>query len=699
MPVLYEQNVNSARKAFTGMENSFRGGCTALARYAILINNYETALPPAGIYRFPVYRPMKGHSTIMKYIDRYQIGMEYYMAQLSELTSPLNPLSPQDTVTHLQEFSFSVQSDACKTIQMGLRRLVSSRYSLNTIVPARIRVIAESQFTPTAERLLPVFKWVETLRQENERACRQWLYALKDVSCRIAPEADSFLQAFSQLRAQRVTLSLQPGAAMLSIPESLWGQARMIFDAPQIDPLPDESGEASITGYLFWVEADRTDSGLEFRFLIDTEFSDTVYTERLLQKQNWQEIRLCCSEARMHVTRFDYAGRLHRRGCSGMAALAACFTELLKKQTMLGSAALSMEENRLLGCAQLFAKSQLLPAVPPPARLTRADILFENRYLVERTASFFEQECGELGKELHKLLTDAQDKYDDEQPERSEKLMQRFCETLRQSEFDGSARQVTRPLLKRFAAASAEYDDKPYFAAAYDTACKAAKKQAEEFLNKHHFTGEFPHYYRLRGGKAEYLTLRISDKPSLMTDGRLCFVCEVAAAKRRFFRVNETEMVLGLPAAEGCAAEFEFDDCFGTHYGVVDFDQNGKSCLFSWPFDGELTEESAQETAVRLLSMLEIAERGLRGKKLPRAYAARHKRQIAAEHLFSHYLGHSLVFGVLLAIVGLLITKNLVQSRIQAAAVVFACLTGSLLIVVLISAIRYLIVRRSIWRR
>lgn len=635
----------------------------------------------------------------MKYIDRYQIGMEYYMAQLSELTSPLNPLAPQDTVAHLQEFSFSVQSDACKTIQAGLRRLVSSRYDLNGVVPARIRVIAESQFTPTAERLLPVFKWVESLRRENERARLQWLYALKDVSSRIAPEAGDFLQSFSQSRAQRVTLSFQPGSAVLSVPESLWGQARMVFDAPQTDLPQVGAEERSLTGYLFWAEADRADDGMEFRFLIDTEFSDTVYTERLLQKQNWQEIRLSCREARMHVTRFDYAGLLRRRGSSGMAALAACFTELLKKQTMLGAMGLSMEENRLLGCAQLFAKSQLLPAVPPPAMQTHADILFENRYLVERTADFFEQNCGELGKELHRLLTDAQEKYDDEQPERTEKLMTRFCETLRQSEFDGSARQVTRPLLRRFAEATAEYCDTPYFSGAYDIACRAAMRGAEKFLTGHGFTGSFPHYYRLRGGKAEYLSVCVSNEPSLTTDGNLCFVCEIAAAKRRFSRVSGVATVFGLPAAEGCAPEFEFDDRIGTHFGTVDSDETGAPCLFLWPFEGELTEENAARSAERLTAMLRIAECGLRGKRLPHVFAVRHKRQIAAEHLFSHYVGRGLVFGVVFAIAGLLVTRGLVQTRAQTIGAVLTSLAGAALIVLLIGTVRYLIVRRSIWRR
>ncbi len=636
----------------------------------------------------------------MKYIDRYQIGMEYYMAQLSELTSPLNTLSPQDTVAHLQEYSFSVQSDVCKTIQMGLRRLVSSRYDLNGVVPARIRVIAESQFTPTAERLLPVFRWVESMRRENERARLQWLYALKDVSSRIAPEAGDFLQSFSQMRAQRVTLSFQTGSALLSIPESLWGQARMVFDSPEMT-LPDEptSAEGSLTGYLFWAEADRTEDGMEFRFLIDTEFSDTVYTERLLQKDNWHEIRLCCSEARMHVTLFDYARTLRQRGSAGMNAVATCFSELLKKQIMLGSIALSMEENRLLGCAQLFAKFQLLPAVSPPVMQTHNDILFENRYLVERTAAYFGQECGEIGAELQKLLMDAQDKYDDEQPERTDRFMARFCETLRQSEFDGRARQITRPLLRRFEQATSEYGDSPYFAVPYAIACNTAQKQITAFLEQHNFQGEFPHYHRLRGKRAEYLSVCISSEPSLTSDGKLCFVCEIAAAKRPFIRAEGKTKVFGLPAEEGCAPEFEFDDRLGTHYGLVDSDQTGSPCLFAWPMDGELTDELAVQECEGLLSILNIAERGLRGKKLPRAFADRHKRQIAAEHLFSHYVSRGLIFGVVFAMIGLIFARNLVHTRLQTAGAVAACLAGAVLLVVLIGALRYVFVRRSIWRR
>lgn len=631
----------------------------------------------------------------MKYIDRYQIGMEYYMAQLSELTSPLNQFSPQDTVARLQESSFSTQNDVCKTIQAGLRRLISSRYDLGGVVPARIRVVAESQFTPTAERLLPVFKWVESLHRENERAKTQWLYALRDACSRVAPEAADFLQSFSLLRAQRVTLAFQDGSAVLSIPESLWGQARMVFDAPEFGEPPQTE---SVIGYLFWAEADRTDEGLEFRFLIDTEFSETVYHERLLQSGNWREFRLKCPEARMRIALFDYARRLRRSGRCGLDALTSCMTELLKKQTMLGGNALSMEENRLLGCAQLFSKTQLLTAVLPPEQ-TPSETLFENRYLVERTASYFGQECGELGIQLQKLLTQAQECYDNEQPERTEKLINRFCEALRQSEFDGSSRQLTRPLLKRFAEAASSYCDAPYFAVFYDRACSAVQQRTASAVAAYGFTGEFPHYYRLRRHRAEYLSFMIGDEPALTPDGALCFSCDLAVARRYATRVNGVESVYRLPAADGCAPEFAFDDRLGSHYGTVEFDAEGNALLIEWPFGEELTEEAAVRAADPVLPMLEIAEHGLRGKRLPRIFSNRHGRQLAAEHRFSHYVGRSLILGIAFAIIGLLLTQSLVQTRFQAAFAVIVCLAGAFALVVLIGAVRYLLLRRSIWRR
>ncbi len=105
----------------------------------------------------------------MKYINRARMGIELFFDQLSDLTVASSTDTPEDCVEILQQQPYTAQMEECRRIQGALRRLMSARYALKEMLPARVQMVATSQFTPTPDRLLPVFQWVQELQKPTRR--------------------------------------------------------------------------------------------------------------------------------------------------------------------------------------------------------------------------------------------------------------------------------------------------------------------------------------------------------------------------------------------------------------------------------------------------------------------------------------------------------------------------------------------------
>ena len=154
------------------------------------------------------------------------------MAQVSPFTVPSDDHSPQELVDLAYEQSRSAQNELCRKIQSGIRALLSNQYQVADLLPARVRTFAESQFTPSTERLLPVFQWLSELHRTNHQLKVNWMYELQGAASKIGSGAADFLQSFSKLSAQRITLLQQENNLTLSLPDRLWGQAKLIFEKP-----------------------------------------------------------------------------------------------------------------------------------------------------------------------------------------------------------------------------------------------------------------------------------------------------------------------------------------------------------------------------------------------------------------------------------------------------------------------------------
>ena len=628
---------------------------------------------------------------------RHQIGIELFMAQVSPFTVPSDDHSPQELVDLAYEQSRSAQNELCRKIQSGIRALLSNQYQVADLLPARVRTFAESQFTPSTERLLPVFQWLSELHRTNHQLKVNWMYELQGAASKIGSGAADFLQSFSKLSSQRITLLQQENNLTLSLPDRLWGQAKLIFEKPVFQtsfPLP-------MFGYIFWADAVSTEQGLRFHLVIDTEFSETVYIERLLQDKNWLELTIECTAAQLQGDLCNYAKRIFSSGAGSYDLVLICCRELLHKSSILGTASLNQGERALVGVARLFYSAGLLSFASRPMEdaAEQAAALMDNRYAFQRNAAYFEQHCGELGKKMTALLNDALEEYENGTPDKAGARLSEFCGFVHQMIKTGAIRYLSRPLMADFLKCGEEFHFSSVFDPFLERAQKAITRQLEPIIKAAGFSGEFPHYRRIRRHKADLLSFLLSEPPCSKADGRIYFAYSLAAARCSVLDTLEGPAVFRLPLREATASECRTDRTSLSNYAELATDDDMGKCVFSYPYDLSQSAAEDDNAAQRLIPYFHIADLGLRNKPLPKSYLEARKKHLKAKHIFSRLLAELSAVGVFVAIIILLATKSGAVNETWAILISVGSIIGGILAVFAMGFFSYWRMKTSIWKK
>lgn len=630
----------------------------------------------------------------MKYIDRAQTGIALFFDQLSDLTAADTPDTPEDCVEILRQQSYSAQTEECRRIQGALRRLMSARYTLKDRIPARVQMVATSQFTPTPDRLLPVFQWVQELHAANAQARMQGQYALQDVGYRLGGCADAFLQAFSKLAAQRVSLLAKDDALTLAIPDSLWGQAALRFTGIQSRPPEDAA-----FGYLFWIEADYADGVYEFRLLLDTDFSDTLYQERLLQSDNWSEITIKCTEAQLDVRTCDYAARIEALGLGGTDGVLLGLTELGRKQVMLGTSALSAGESALFGVSEICTALELIPST----KLVKTsheyiEQVLGNRYLVEESCKLFRSIGGVFAEKLAKLLTDAMDQYENEALTACTRTLNRIRSGFQAARESGDDLVWADGICQMLREATKPYGAIFPFSAQYNDISAQIDAKAGVLLRRVGFDGKYPNYTRIRGKWAHFVTFTSDGVPTATDDGQVLLQCGVAVAKCKIGRDGK---LCSVPPKRLSATALDKMAENGARFGLVFHpDQDGVTVTFPYGFhDCDAARESQAKAAAAMATAAAIAVRALDGKRLPLHYRPHRPGQLRAQGAFTGLLMRTLplMSPVAAAALGVQFVLNRASFRMETA-VAWAIAVG-FGTVCWVTIFRYLHLRRTIWNR
>ncbi|MBQ9082588.1 MAG: hypothetical protein IJY28_03705 [Clostridia bacterium] len=629
----------------------------------------------------------------MKYIDRIRIGLELYMDRLSPLTSRINTRPPEKAAELLMAEDYPDLHAECRRIHDGLRRLISGDFDLAEPLTQRVVAIARSPYTPTPERLVPLFRWVQALRESNRLARERGLNELK--YCCDGTNTAEILQSFSEISAQRISLIPADDALTLSIPSSLWGDVSLRFTGIPSGQLPD----APRFGYLFWVEGERTGQDLRFRLLLDEAFFDTDYQERLLQTNDWAELEFTCKDVQATVRTYDYTTQAHRHGFSGYNAMILCFGELLRKYFTLGQTALSGGELRLIPPAMLFYRLEMIPnAYVLNDHLPPATQLFEQHYQLRQMITYFDRECGQPGQQIARLLEEASNCYADDDSGGCQKSLEQLRRYLHLLLELNDIVAVTQPILAALREATAAYTDRPPFADHYDRMRAFLEERVVPLLTEAGFTGTFPHYYRAQQPQVWFISFLSDFLPSPVPGGGLMCNVSIAAAS---CLTEEEHRLDGFPFHHFGASDFIESKCPGYFFGrVCSLLQDGVHCGFRILEDDAFDlPPSWETTAAELANGVERALCSLNGIPLPKNPPPHTRAFLKRNHIFAELFNRSLLLGLPVAAILMFWQWDFATALPTLMLMTIAALGIGLLVVLLVTLFRYFRFRRYIWHR
>ncbi len=451
----------------------------------------------------------------MRYMDKTSMGLEHYFSDISPVVSLLSEFSAEDTLGILVERPAREQNEVCRALFEALEALVQSDFAHKDLIPANVRRLADSLIAPDAysiERLLPVFGWLEKLHIHNEQSRVQWISGLRDCAAQTDTLTAALIQNLPQIESQRVSVVREDGGLRIGLPEKLWGRISLT--------LPDAQMEADVPfplfGYLFVLEASVEEERCRVVLLLDLEFSDTPYQERLLSDENWLEFEVTCGVPQVNAVLYDYTARALAGGHGHPQTMEICCEALSTKGEVLGRNVLSTEEHRLLLLAQLFCAAARLNRRRPGETFEWNVALLENRYALSGVTGFLEKQEGP-GRRLSELLRMASDAYEEGQNELTMRTLTAFAREYGAipKSLGGCAFAAT--MVSEFAAVSQGYVGVCSEQEARGAVMATVAGYLEETLSHLGFTGALPHFARRFGHSAHYLSfvqggdLRISE--------------------------------------------------------------------------------------------------------------------------------------------------------------------------------------------
>ncbi|MBE6754661.1 MAG: hypothetical protein E7559_10010, partial [Ruminococcaceae bacterium] len=249
----------------------------------------------------------------MNYIDRKAIGLEQYFAKCSSSFSSLNEFSEADITIHLQQAPLRTRIALAQMIHNSLRQLKEDFRGLDRIIPSDLfrQYASVNALVCTPDGLLPFFRWLMELQRANEQRRILCLSELSSCTARLDIDSRSFFQNFFSLNNQRVVVSPDGDSIVMTTAEREWGKVAAVFERCGLDN-PDA---LPLLGFAFGQECILLEDGrYQINLLIDTEFGDVEYCERLLSDSGWLEFSFTCGNMHAAPICTDYVGRVNRLG-------------------------------------------------------------------------------------------------------------------------------------------------------------------------------------------------------------------------------------------------------------------------------------------------------------------------------------------------------------------------------------------------
>ena len=598
------------------------------------------------------------------YIDRKRMGIAEIFSAMHPIFSPSNDMSAKETVRLMCEQSFRTRAKIASGINRAIRRLTGeSTVDVEEYINDDIRNLAETPVrADNLNDLLPFMKWLEELHRQNSLAVERSQYSLNDAANHMEREAGEFLRSCSSnMMWQNISIAEEDGGLLLNLTERFWGKAQLFFPGVATS----FEGAFPLVGMLFCIEAEHTDAGFEFSFVVNVEFGTDDMELRALQNRNWVRLTFRCDRPELRPAFFDYGRYLRDFGKCGHGFIEDWCGEAISKEQTLGSASMSEKEQELLPLAKIIriayqmaevnAREGHIPAeIAIPSKVLE---LLGNRYRFGLYRELF-QETGQQA--LYDILEKAVEAWGEDETESVSKELWNFAVTLRERERGDSVRLFYDRLIQMMTGCTSEFDGVSRIYGTYSEAEEKMRAVIEPKLLENGFAGSYPHYRRRRGKKGEYISVLTSNVNKRTVNGVMTYYFSISAAVKRLERRGRRKAAeyyaAGMPfestTAEDCASVYDRR----TKYAQLGGEYDDESIEVNIDiFEGISDDHQAADTANDLLKFAGVALRAFKGKAMPRWYrkkrrrsSVRYKNEITTGGVFMKYLPFGLYLTALL---------------------------------------------------
>lgn len=654
------------------------------------------------------------------FIDRKRLGISEVFSSMHPIFSPSNDMNAKETVRLMCEQKHGTRARIAAGINAGLRKIThNSTVDVDEYLNDEIRNLSENPVrADTLNMLVPFMEWLMELHRQNSLAIDRSQYSLNDAANHMEKTAGEFLRCSStNMMWQNISLTQEEDGLLMAFQERFWGKAGLFF--PHVRT--SFEGTLPLVGMLFCIEAEHTDAGFEFSFVVNVEFGTDDMELRAIQNRNWVRLTFACDRPELRLSLFDYGATLRDFGKRGRGFIEDWCAEAVSKEQSLGSVSLSEREQELLPLAKILRIAYQLAEVGKEAEEEHLSgkiaipgkvlELLGNRYRV----SLYEPLFKETGQQaLYDVLKSASEAWDEDEHEVIAENLWDFAHLLDTKEREDELRALYDRLTGMMLACTSAFDGVSGIYGTYPEAEEKMRVLIEPKLLESGFTGSYPHYRRRRGKRGEYISVLTPVVNRRTVNGVMtyyfCLAAAVKKLERRGKRGSYEYFAAGMPfedtTAEDCRAVSRRYAKFAELGGAFD-DESAE--IHIELFDGIPGEGDAVDTADALLPYVDVALLGFKGKPMPRRYQKKRRRspvkpvnETTVSGMFMKFLPIGLYIAVLL--MGAYVVcnrfwdvKSVVGFLDRRAALLLSLLAG--LVIPLVCAVtRRLFQRRHIWR-
>lgn len=576
----------------------------------------------------------------MRYLNRQRLGIEAFLAARSTVFSRQNELDVPEFMLRLRLQPFSVREQILRDVRSALRELTNGKYDTDSLIPQEVADIVNASFgADSIGRIRPFFEWLQALWRDNDQARSLWKSHLHNAASSMnAAAGDCLLAISSGYSNQRALLQLrEDGVLELSLHERRWG--RLCLHFPNVSDLSENS--VPVLGFMYIIESEaQSDGRYRFDMLFDTEFSlKTDSVVRALRSGSWHQLSFTCDAPTAELAAVDYARAADIRGASRLESVRYCSEVLCEKAALSGESLLSAAERTALPAARLISASKTLSDKGKKSDIRSENILLElaeNRYAFERLCGQFTADGSEEVVKLLKKIEGFIEMEDADgalrQFRRLPKLMDSLC----------SYGELMPLLLKLHDIMSYAGDcdeDSSTREAVFRKAAEAFSHALEPQLSAMGFQGTYPHYRRIKHGKAQYISAVVADEAEALDGSCLNYAFTLCAAQAKMkASQRKSKKIRGIDFDLSFSTDFFNERPEYSHSGLTDCAAEPGSVPVTVDI---LSGETAVYDEGRIEKMLKCANRAFKGfslkrkeRKLRRSHTDKKERKKIFRHAF-----------------------------------------------------------------